>query len=327
MLSGNVAALRLGVRYVEADLNRLWVTDIGGQPPNATIAEQMEMAAMQQVLQSAVSQDITDAFVLDLHTTSADSAPFLIIGDTLRNRRFARLIPVPVVLGIEEEIDGTLSAYLNEQGFVAINFEAGQHQAYHSVERHEAAIWLALVGAGCLTQQQVSGYQGYRSMLQQAALGLSPVYESRYRFPIPTGHRFIMQPGFLNFDSVQKGQQVASCNGIAVHIIESARLFMPLYQSQGNDGFFLIRPIQPFWLTVSAWVRQLHLDRYLHVLPGVYRRAHEGDSFMVDQRVARFLSLQLFHLLGYRRIRQVDRYLFVSRRKYDVRSPFTQPNR
>ena len=77
-----------------------------------------------------------------MHTTSSDSAPFAIISDTLINRHLAMRLGVPVILGLEESLDGTILNYINELGYAAVGFEAGQHQAPSSVENHEAAIWL-----------------------------------------------------------------------------------------------------------------------------------------------------------------------------------------
>ena len=54
----------------------------------------------------------TEVFVLDLHTTSASGLPFATVGDTLRNRHFAQSLPVTILLGIEEQLEGTMLEYL-----------------------------------------------------------------------------------------------------------------------------------------------------------------------------------------------------------------------
>jgi len=91
------------------------------------------------------------AFVLDLHTVSATSPPFLAIEDSLPARRFARRFPVPIVLGMEEELGGLLMDHVtNAFGQVALVFEAGRHDDPDSVAVHEAAIWVGLEAAGML---------------------------------------------------------------------------------------------------------------------------------------------------------------------------------
>ena len=65
--------------------------------------------------------------MIDLHSTSADGLPFATVGDTMRNRRFAQNLPVTILLGIEEQLDGTMLEYLNNLGAVTLGFEGGQH--------------------------------------------------------------------------------------------------------------------------------------------------------------------------------------------------------
>jgi hypothetical protein len=89
---------------------------------------------------------------------------------------------------------------------------------------------------------------------------------------------------------------------------------MPLYQAQGDDGFFVMREFKPFWLAVSAAVRRLHLDALLPVLPGVHAAGAPG-SLVIHRRVARWYAKEIFHLLGYRREREEGDLLLVSRRR------------
>ena len=89
---------------------------------------------------------------------------------------------------------------------------------------------------------------------------------------------------------------------------------MPLYQSQGADGFFVIQPIRMLWLKISATVRRLHLERVIHWLPGVERHKEETTRFRIDRRVARWYALELFHLLGFRREQITEHELMMSRR-------------
>jgi succinylglutamate desuccinylase len=63
------------------------------------------------------------------------------------------------------------------------------------------------------------------------------------RHPVVSGDGFEMLPGFDNFHAVQSGQVVAHDRGGDIKIPRPARLFMPLYQGQGDDGFFLTRPL------------------------------------------------------------------------------------
>lgn len=243
------------------------------------------------------------------------------MGDTIRNRRFASATPVPVVLGIEEQIEGTLSAFLNELGYVAINFEGGQHTDPQSVDHHTAAIWLSLVSCGCLTPAQVPDYAMHKARIAAATSGIPTIFESRFRYAIGKEEAFSMLPGFSNFQTIQKGQHLANSNNQPVVAPSNGRIFMPLYQQQGNDGFFIIRAIRPIWLVLSVGARKLNIDRYLNWLPGIRRHHQQADTLIVNRRVARFLSVEFFHLLGYRKVHEQGKFLHVTRRKYDFKGP------
>ena len=103
---------------------------------------------------------------------------------------------------------------------------------------------------------------------------------------------------------------------------EKGVILMPLYQKLGEDGFFIGREISPFWIWLSGVLRTMRLGGMMHLLPGVRRSGKDRDTFDVDTRIARFFPLQLFHLLGFRKLRWHENKLVVSRRKYDIAGPF-----
>ncbi len=123
-----------------------------------------------------------------------------------------------------------------------------------------------------------------------------------------------MTPGFSGFQKVEEGEPLARDQHGPVLARESALLIMPLYQEQGEDGFFLVRPVRDLWLKLSAAMRRLRLERHLHRLPGVRRHPERENAFIVDRRVARWLTLELFHLLGFRRVGPAGRFLIMTRR-------------
>ena len=98
---------------------------------------------------------------------------------------------------------------------------------------------------------------------------------------------------------------------------EACRVLLPLYQGQGEDGYFLCRVVRPFWLRVAAVMRWLRLDAILPWLPGVRRDPDHRGSLLVNQGVARYLVVEFFHLLGFRKRRKVGSLLRFSRRRMD----------
>ena len=119
----------------------------------------------------------------------------------------------------------------------------------------------------------------------------------------------------------RSGEILAEDRGGLIRAPRDGRIMLPLYQGKGDDGFFLARRVAKFWLKLSAGLRLLRLERILPWLPGVRRLEGQDGRLLVDQRVARWYSLQIFHLLGYRKRRAQGKALIVSRRRHDLRGP------
>jgi succinylglutamate desuccinylase len=136
-----------------------------------------------------------------------------------------------------------------------------------------------------------------------------------------------MEPAFENFQTVKRGQVLARDNKGPIKAIESGMVLLPLYQRLGDDGFFLGRTVKPFWLKLSALLRRMKVGDYVHLLPGVRRQTMDSSSLTVDTRSARILPLQVFHLLGFRKLRWAKNVLIVNRRRYDLAGPEKRLNK
>jgi hypothetical protein len=93
---------------------------------------------------------------------------------------------------------------------------------------------------------------------------------------------------------------MANHNGEQITAYKDTIVFMPLYQVQGEEGFFLIRKIPRWILSFSAFLRRIKFDSFLALLPGVSWSNGSRDKLMVNLKVAMFFSKPFFHLLGYR---------------------------
>jgi predicted deacylase len=323
-LMGNTRALPKGVRFVDADLNRYWtqknMSNIGSEQLSA-MSEGVELTELDNLLDGILITAMDEVFVIDLHSTSSEGMPFATVGDTLRNRAFARQFPVSVLLGIEEQLEGTMLEYLNNAGAVTLGFEGGQHLSAETVMNHEALVWLALKNAGVLDLEDIADAASCRSRLAGGGNG-ARLFEVRYRHATSEYDDFEMLPGFRNFDPIGKGQILANDKRGPIHARESGVILMPLYQKLGNDGFFVGREISPFWLWLSGVLRNIGIQKTIHLLPGVRSDPDDAGTLIVNTRVARLFPLQVLHLLGFRRRRWVDNDLVVSRRKHDTDAPF-----
>lgn len=326
-IAGNIQALRKGARFIQEDLNRMWQPDViaglsssGGRSGNC-VFERAERRDLINALVELCTGKNTPLYFLDLHTTSAEGGPFMTIADTLRNRKFTDNFPVPRILGIEEQLDSTLLNYINEIGYVAVGFEAGQHEAQSSVDNCEAAVWIMMASSGLIPDGDIRLYGDPYHTLKIAAANNSGVYEVRYRHDVNTGDGFSMNLGFTNFQRIKKGELLAHDKSGEIRAGEGGNLFMPLYQKQGNDGFFIIRLINPLWLGISVMLRKLRLERYLTYLPGFESLDGRPGALTVDLNVARWNVIELLHLLGYRKKFTSNGKLYASRRKFDIDEP------
>ena len=171
-------------------------------------SEGVELTELDEILDGILITAMDEVYALDLHSTSSTGVPFATVGDTLRNRAFAQKFPVTVLLGIEEQLDGTMLEYLNNVGAVTLGFEGGQHLSGETVKNHEAVIWLALKNAGLLSAEDVPDHEFIVRPLA-AGKNHSPIVEVRYRQAIGDDDEFDMNPGFNNFDPITKGQVLA----------------------------------------------------------------------------------------------------------------------
>ncbi|NNF07600.1 MAG: aspartoacylase, partial [Candidatus Eisenbacteria bacterium] len=197
---GNTRALAQQIRYLEDDLNRMWSAERvqalqTARDPESASPESQELLELLSSLNEAIGASDGPVYLLDLHTTSADGAPFATIGDTLRNRKFARSFPLPVILGLEEQIDGPMLEYMNDRGVITMGVEGGQHDSPKSIDTHEAVLWNALVRAGVIAREEIPNFQYHRDHLRSSSNGAPGLMAIRYRHDIKSKDKFVMDPG------------------------------------------------------------------------------------------------------------------------------------
>ncbi len=353
-VAGNLGALAAGRRFVAYDLNRAWTADrvaeLGGGGGGERLttgarvrearnrdergassngqgageggaAEDAEVRRLLAVLAQVAERRRGPVFVLDIHTTSGGGGAFTTTSDYLSNRRFAMEIPAPLVLGLDEAIEGTLIGYLDDFGYTTAVFECGQHEEDEAVRRAVSAVWLAIGAAGLLEEDDAPEARGGRKALRRAFRRLPRVLEVRYRHPAEDEDGYMSRPGFLNFQPVRAGEVLGDDRRGRVTAPESGRILMPLYQEQGEDAFFVVRAFSRFWLWLSWGLRRAGLGRLAHWLPGVRRDPRRRGVVVVDRRVARWGALGAMRLLGYRPESDDGETLVATALDHDLRDP------
>ena len=316
--AGNLGALKAQQRFLARDLNRGWgaaaIAAVQARPAaerSPEDREQLELLAhFEQVLRSASGPVV----FVDLHTSSADGPPFLCLADTIDNRRLGLATGVPIILGIEETIDGAALEWFAARGVAALAAEGGRHEHEDTVGNHEAMLWLLLERVGVLRAGHVD-LAGHRAHLARTTAGVPPIVEIVHRHAITVADEFRMAPGFVNFAAAKKGTLLAHDRCGEIRAQADCRVLLPLYQALGDDGYFLARPVRAFWMHVARWLRAARAGALLPWLPGVRRDPADPDTLLADRRVARWFTTEIFHLLGYRRERPRGERLAFTRRR------------
>ncbi|MBB4078889.1 succinylglutamate desuccinylase [Lewinella aquimaris] len=252
-LRGNLEALKAGRRYIDTDLNRIWKTPV--RPPEdpypSTEARELDglLAAIENALRETPASEL---IMLDLHTTTADGGVFAITSDDNPSLMLAAELGVPVIKGMLSNLQGTTLSYFRQPQFDfdqpsrAITFEAGAHNDPESVDRALAATVNLLRSVNCVSKEDVSTH--HDDVLRRAKAGAPSLLELIYVHRLEKSNRrnFRMRPGFRNFQPVQQGTLVADDDNGPIAAPCSGYMLMPLYQEQGEEGFFIVEAYDPY---------------------------------------------------------------------------------
>lgn len=244
-LAGNVRGLAANRRCLVTDLNRLWTSEKlaaarGDASREGEYAELVELAAeLDRIIVAAHGPVIA----LDLHTTSAAGIPFGVVGPTPAHRAFAHGFPIPSIVGLEEMLEGVLTRYLGGRGVLTLAVEGGQTGTADAVANHDAVITIALAVTGVVAPEQVAGLAEARARLEAVRGALPQTIEVVIRHEVTPDHAFKMEPGFANIHATAGGSLLAYDRSGEIRAPFDGLLLLPLYQSEGSDGFFYGRAV------------------------------------------------------------------------------------
>jgi succinylglutamate desuccinylase len=211
-----------------------------GQPD---VSEEYEFQALIKILeQRGLNINFDQLLFLDLHTTSSNTYPYIIFNRKPSNFAFAKKFPLTVVSGIVKYIPGHFDHYLTLKGHTGFTVEAGQHESPDSIEYHESTIWMALVVSGMVEEKDIPGYKEYVDKLDLSSQNHGN-FEVIFKYQIRQDEVFKMKQGFSNFSKISKGQLLAGSDGELIYSEWDDYIFLPLYQSQDSDGFFVIHAL------------------------------------------------------------------------------------
>lgn len=244
-MAGNITALRKEKRFIDRDLNRMLseeeVLRVSSIPPEDRKPEEAELIDLVHTIQAEIENyQPTFTLVLDLHTTTADGGIFTIAAGDDMSRQLAMGLFAPVILGIAEGLPGTTIRYFNQPGLnqYCIVFEAGQHQDPMSTHRSVAAIVNCMRSIGSVEAHDVD--HRHDGLLIAESIGLPKMTKLVYHHKITPDEKFVMNPGYVNFQKILRGEKLAANQDGDVHSPCDGLILMPKYQPQGDDGFFIV---------------------------------------------------------------------------------------
>ena len=253
---GNMQAFEEKKRFIHTDLNRMWQQDAVHQIlehyQTPKHAEEAELIGLVKAMDAEISvYEPTELLILDLHTTSAVGGVFTIpLESDPVSIRYATELQAPVVMGLLKGLEGTFMHYAihPESVFRAIGrkvhtvaFESGQHNDSASVHRSVSACIRLLQAANCMAEHDISSQ--YDVILTQYAQNLPKLTQITHVHHIAPEERFVMRPGYINFQQIEEGEHLADNQFGPVYAPKSGHILMPLYQPQGVDGYFIVAEV------------------------------------------------------------------------------------
>lgn len=246
-LLGNIEALKVNQRFIDYDLNRCWVDGFlksifsGQKQPHS---EDQNVVELNELIEKYLDEDgYTEKVIIDLHTTSSDNGNFIVVPEDEGNHPVIKALHLPVVIDLDKYLEGTLLAYFHKKGIVSFAFEGGLMGTKDARELHKSGVWEVLDAAGSISHHDHHDLDHYENKLRAYAEGLPSTVKAFYRHWVEPEDDFVMNPGYSNFQKVTKGEKLAKDKHGPIVAPEEGLIFMPLYQKEGNDGFFIVNEV------------------------------------------------------------------------------------
>lgn len=249
-IKANTRAEKVSQRYLSKDLNRQWTNENVQRVKSCAIEtlknEDLELRELIDLLNKEIKDyQPKRLIILDLHTTTAEGI-FSIATNDPESIKIAKAMHAPVITGMLNGLKGTTLHYFDTVNFpcstTAITFEAGQHEDPLSTRRAIAATINLLRSVGCVRHEDVENR--HDDLLINYSKSLPIIAELLNVHSIQPEDNFKMLPGYKNFQSIQAGELLAYDQSGPIHASDDANILMPLYQKQGEDGFFLVKVLE-----------------------------------------------------------------------------------
>jgi hypothetical protein len=227
---------------IDVDLNRIWLDN---HKDNMHTTEFREMISNQKMIYSYIDQHHEDqpVYIMDLHTTSSPRGIFAVCTNSGESKKITGGLHCPVIVNMTEQLRGSMIQYytnhsIDNRKITTFAFEGGQHDDEFSISRSIASMVNCMRTIGAVLSENVESR--HDNVLRKYAEGLPKYCKITYIHRIEDGTYWKMKPGYFGFQPVQAGEVVASYLNVDVKVPHNGLILMPLYQSSGKEGFFLV---------------------------------------------------------------------------------------
>ena len=240
-LIGNLSALKKNHRHIDCDMNRLWTDKMINSKSNNHISEKQELLILKNLIEKITSQKRKkNICIVDLHNTSSPSGVFTIVNNS-KEKKLAKCLHIPVISELFSKVKGSLVNYYNKQNITSIVFEGGAIGDPASINNHEAGIWELLINNNFINESDIpKRVEKNLADMKSFSSKIKGNYSVKYIHKINDEDHFIMHPNIRNFEKVEKNQIIAEDKNGPIKSPITGYILMPLYQEQGNEGFYII---------------------------------------------------------------------------------------
>ena len=235
---GNINALTKNVRFIDVDMNRIWDQKEKPTKPNS---EEKEVIILKSLLNNVINlKNKKNIFIVDLHNTSSSNGVFTIVNNK-KETQLASSLKIPVINNLLKKVKGSFAAYYHSKNINTIVFEGGAIGDPAAINNHEAGIWKMLEKKGFIRSESIPEKISLNAnKMSEFAKKIKGTYAVKYIHKIKQDDEFLMNPNMLNFQKIKKGETIGHDIRGNVQSPNSGYLLMPLYQSKGKEGFYII---------------------------------------------------------------------------------------
>jgi len=146
-------------------------------------------------------------------------------------------IKIPIITKLFSKVKGSFSQYYNSKNISTIVFEGGAIGDPASIYNHEMGIFRILEKIKIIKKEDVPDFIGKKITTNND----NNTYKVKYIHQISENDNFLMKPNVTNFQVIKKGEILGYDNNGDVLSPFDGKILMPLYQEQGNEGFYIIQ--------------------------------------------------------------------------------------